>query len=136
VQPKLMSAYELQMGTCRAMARFYSVRHVLVLFLSNVTRNLPFLIGLLWREKGLRLQLPRVALLSLLPSRWPDLIGVLRNALSRDAWKRLQDVLVVPMLRLYGHKHVREWLRQSRSRAYIERLRQLVESQRQAAGAS
>jgi radical SAM superfamily enzyme YgiQ (UPF0313 family) len=136
VQPKLMSAYELQMGTCRAMAHFYSVRHVLRLFLSNVTRNLPFLIGLLWRERGLRLRLPRVALLSLLPSRWPDLVGVLQGALSHDAWQRLQDILAVPMLRLYGHRHVREWLRQSRSRAYITRLKQLVELRRQAAGAS
>jgi hypothetical protein len=131
-----MSAYELQMGTCRAMARFYSVRHVLSLFLSNVTRNLPFLIGLLWREKGLRLQLPRVAFLSLLPSRWPDVVGILRNALSRDSWRALQDILMVPMLRMYGHRHVRQWLQQSRSRAYMERLRQLVEPQRQAAGAS
>jgi radical SAM superfamily enzyme YgiQ (UPF0313 family) len=136
VQPKLMSPYELQMGTCRAMARFYSVRHVLRLFLSNVTRNLPFLIGLLWREKGLRLQLPRVAFLSLVPSRWPDLVGILRKALPQDSWKELQDILVVPMLRLYGYKHVREWLHQSRSKAYIRRLRQLVQPQRQPAGAS
>ena len=136
VQPKLMTAYELQMGTCRAMARFYSVRHVLRLFLSNVTRNLPFLIGLVWREQSLRIQLPRVAFLSLVPSRWPDLVGILREALSQDSWKQLQDILVVPMLRLYGHRHVREWLQQSRSRAYIKRLRQRVKPQRQPAGAS
>jgi radical SAM superfamily enzyme YgiQ (UPF0313 family) len=136
VQPKLMSAYDLQMGSCRAMARFYSVGHVLSLFLSNVTRNLPFLISLLWRERGLRLQLPRVAALSFLPSRWPDLLGTLRDALSQESWRQLQDILAVPMLRLYGYKHVREWLHQSRSKAYIERLRQLMEPQRQAAGAS
>jgi hypothetical protein len=131
-----MSAYELQMGTCRAMARFYSIRHVLRLFLANVTRNLPFLIGLMWRERRFRLQLPRLAFLSLLPSRWPDLVGILRDALSHESWKELQDILVVPMLRLYGHKHVREWLQQSRSKAYVRRLRQLVEPRRQAAGAS
>lgn len=136
VEPKLMSAYELQVGTCRAMARFYSVGHVLGLFLSNVTRNLPFLIGLLWRERGLRLQLPRVAVLTLLPSRWPDLLGTLRDALSKESWRRLQDILTVPMLRLYGHKHVRDWLQQSRSRAYVERLRRLMEPRRRAAGAS
>lgn len=136
VQPKRMSAYELQMGTCRAMARFYSVGHVLGLFLSNVTRNLPFLLGLVWRERGLRVQLPRVALLSLLPSRRPDLVGTLREALSRESWRRLQDILTVPMLRLYGYKHVREWLSQSSSRAYIERLRELVGPQRQPASAS
>jgi hypothetical protein len=97
---------------------------------------LPFLLGLVWRERGLRIQLPRVAFLSLLPSRWPDVVGILRDALSSDSWRELQDILVVPMLRLYGHKHVREWLRQSRSKAYLERLRQLVEPQRQAAGVS
>ncbi|MGD2104113.1 MAG: radical SAM protein [Anaerolineae bacterium] len=136
VQPKLMSAYELQMGTCRAMARFYSVGHVLNLFLSNVTRNLPFLISLVWRERGLRVQLPRVAVLSLLPSRWPDLLGTLREALSQESWRKLQDILAVPMLRLYGYKHVRDWLSQSSSQAYIDRLRQLVEPKRGAASAS
>ena len=44
--------------------------------------------------------------------------------------------LVVPLLRLYGHKQVRQCLHQSRSKAYIRRLRQLVEPQRQVAGAS
>lgn len=136
VEPKLMSAYDLQIGTCRAMARFYSVGHVLSLFLSNVTRNLPFLASLLWRERGLRVQLPRVAALSLLPSRWPDLLGTLRDALSQESWRRLQDILAVPMLRLYGYKHVRDWLQQSSSKAYVERLRQLMEPQQQAAGAS
>jgi radical SAM superfamily enzyme YgiQ (UPF0313 family) len=136
VQTKLMSAYELQMGTCRAMARFYSVRHVLRLFLANVTRNLPFLMGLLWRERGLRLQLPRLAVLSLVPSRRPDLVGVLRDVLSHDSWRGLQGILMGPLLRLYGHRHVREWLHQSRSKAYIRRLRQLVEPRRQATSAS
>jgi radical SAM superfamily enzyme YgiQ (UPF0313 family) len=135
VEPKLMSAYELQMGTCRAMARFYSVGHVLGLFLSNVTRNFPFLISLLWRERGLRLQLPRVAALSFLPDRWPDLLGTLRETLSQESWARLQDILAVPMLRLYGYKHVRDWLKQSRSKAYIDRLRRLVEPHRGTAGA-
>ncbi len=136
VEPKQMTAYELQMGVCRAMARFYSGKHVLTLFMSNVTRNLPFLMGLLWRERKLRMQLPRVAFLSLLPSRWPDLMGVLRDALSHESWKRLQDILAVPMLRLYGHKHIRDWLSQSTSQAYIRRLRQLVEPEQRAAGAS
>jgi len=135
VEPKRMSAYDLQMGTCRAMARFYSVGHVLGLFLSNVTRNFPFLVSLLWRERGLRLQLPRVAILSLIPERWPDLLGTLRETLSRESWVRLQDILAVPILRLYGYRHVRDWLKQSRSKAYIDRLRRLVEPHRGAAGA-
>ena len=135
VQPKLMSAYDLQMGACRAMAQFYSAGHVMNLFLSNVTTNLPFLISLLWRERGLRVQLPRVAALSLLPSRWPDLLGTLRDAVSQESWRRLQDILTVPMLRLYGYRHVRDWLNQSSSKAYIDRLRQRIDPQRGTAGA-
>ena len=135
VEPKLMSAYALQMGTCRSMARFYSVGHVMGLFLSNVTRNLPFFVSLLWRERGLRLQLPRIAVLSLVPDRWPDLLGMLRETLSHESWRRLQEILTVPMLRLYGYRHVREWLKQSRSQAYIDRLRELMEPQRRPAGA-
>jgi len=135
-QPALMSPYELQMGTYRAMARFYSVRYALRLIVSNVTRNLPFLLGLLWRERGLRLQLPRVALLSLLPTRRADVLDVLRGALSRESWKRLQDMLVVPVLRLYGRIHIRQWARQARSRAYVEHLRRLVKPRRRRAAST
>jgi len=126
IQPTLMSPYELQMGVYRAMARFYSARHALRLIASNVTRNLPFLLGLLWRERGLRVQLPRVALLSLLPSRRPDVPEILRGALSRESWKRLQDMLVVPLLRLYGRIHVRQWAQQARSQAYVKHLRRMM----------
>jgi len=108
---------------------------VMGLFLSNVTRNLPFFVSLLWRERGLRLQLPRIAVLSLVPDRWPDLLGMLRETLSHESWRRLQEILTVPMLRLYGYRHVREWLKQSRSQAYIDRLRELMEPQRRPAGA-
>lgn len=136
IQPKLMTAYELQMGTYRAMARFYSIRHALRLLLSNVTRNLPFLLGLLWRERRLRLQLPRVAFLSLIPSRWPDVLGILQDALPHKAWRRLRDVLEVPLLRLYGHRHVRQWVQQTRSQIYVRRLRQLTSPHHRAASAS
>ena len=122
-QPALMSPYELQMGTIRAMARFYSARRVLRLLVSSVARNLPFLLKLLWRERGLRLQLPRVALLSLIPTRRSEVLDIIRGALPRESWKRLQDMLVVPVLRLYGRSHIRQWTRQARSRAYVERLR-------------
>jgi hypothetical protein len=118
------------------MASFYSVRHTLRLILSNVTRNLPFLLGLLWRERKLRLQLPKVALLSLLPSRRPDVLDILQGALSSESWRRLHDMFVVPVLRMYGHNHIRQWARQAREQAYVERLRRLVGRRRQAAGAS
>lgn len=136
IQPALMSPYALQMGTYRAMARFYSARHALRLIALNVARNLPFLLGLLWRERKLRLQLPRVALLSLLPSRWPDVLDILQGALSRESWKRLQDMLMVPLLRLYGRGHIRQWAQQARSRAYLEQLRQRMKPRRKATSPS
>lgn len=132
-QPALMSPYELQMGVYRAMARFYSVRYALRLIVSNLTRNLPFLLGLLWHERRLRLQLPRVALLSLLPTRRSDVLDILRGALPRESWKRLQDMLVVPLLRLYGRSHIQQWAQQARSRAYVEHLRRLTGPRRRRA---
>jgi radical SAM superfamily enzyme YgiQ (UPF0313 family) len=129
IRPALMSPYELQMGAYQAMARFYSVRYALKLIASNVTRNLPFLLGLLWHEHRLRLQLPRVALLSLLPSRRSDVLDILQGALSRESWRRLHDMLAVPVLRLYGRVHIRQWARQAHSRAYVEYLRRLMKPQ-------
>jgi hypothetical protein len=98
-----------------------------------VSHNLPFLLGLLWRERGLRLQLPQIALLSLKPSQWPDLLGMLREAISYESWKRLYDVVSVPVLRLYGHRHVKQWMHQARSQNYIKKLRRLMQPQRQPA---
>jgi hypothetical protein len=71
-----------------------------------------------------------------MPSRWPDVLGVVKDALSRESWNQLQDILIVPMLRLYGYKHVRDWISQASSKAYIDRLRRLMEPKRGAAGAS
>jgi radical SAM superfamily enzyme YgiQ (UPF0313 family) len=136
IQPARMTPYELQMGTYMAMARFYSVRYALGLFISNLTRNLPFLLGLLWRERRLRLQLPRVAALSLLPSRRKEVLNILQRAMSQESWNRLCDIFVVPVLRLYGRFHVRRWALQERSRAYLDYLRRLVQPRRRAFSAS
>jgi radical SAM superfamily enzyme YgiQ (UPF0313 family) len=122
-QPAQMTPYELQMYTYQAMARFYSARHALGLMLGNMARNLPFLLTLLWRERRLHLQLPRVALMSLLPSRQPEVLNVLQQALSRESWERLTEMMVIPLTRLYGRFHVRQWLRQTRSRDYLGFLR-------------
>jgi radical SAM superfamily enzyme YgiQ (UPF0313 family) len=125
IQPARMTPYELQMGTVRTMTRFYSARRALGTLTVNVVRNVPFLLGLLWRERGLRLQLPRVALFSLLPSRRRELLDILKNALQRESMRRLEDMLLVPILRLYGWRHVREWLHQAKSKSYLEFLRRL-----------
>ncbi len=125
IRPALMSPYELQMGTIQAMARFYSVRRALRMLAANITRSFPFLITLLWRERTLRFRLPRVALLSLLPPRWPDVRRILREAVSSETWKRLQEMVMVPALRLYGWMHIRAWKRQARERTFLQALRRL-----------
>lgn len=128
IQPARMTPYELQMHTYQAMARFYSARHALGLMVGNVARNLPFLLTLLWREWRLHLQLPRVAFMSLLPSRRPEVLNVLQRALSHESWERLKEMLWIPLTRLYGRFHVRQWLRQARSRDYLGFLRRQATS--------
>ena len=133
IEPAQMTPYQLQKGAIETMMRFYSARRALWTLGKSLTRNLPFLLSLFWRERRFRLQLPRVAFLSLLPSRWPDVLGILKKALGRESWRRLQDVLEVPLLRLYGWHHVRQWLKQARSRTYLKSLRRMSLSQGQRA---
>jgi hypothetical protein len=125
-----MTPYELQMGTYMGMAQFYSARHSLRMLAANLTRNLPFLVSLLWRERRFRLRLPRLAAFTLIPSRRPDILKLLDETLSPASWRRLQRILLVPALRLYARNHIRQWARQAHSRAYLEFLRRLTPSQR------
>jgi hypothetical protein len=125
-----MTPYELQMGTYKAMARFYSARRSLPMLAANLMRNLPFLASLLWRERGLRLHLPRIALMSLIPSRRPDILNTLSESLSPANWQRVQNILMIPALRLYARAHIRRWAQQARSRAYLEFLQRLTPRRR------
>lgn len=125
IQPARMTPYELQVGTYKAMAQFYSARHSLRLLAASLTRNLPFLLGLFLREKKLRVRLPHLAWMSLVPSRRLDILKLLGETLSPANWQRVQDILMLPVLRLYALRHIRQWARQARSRAYIEFLRHL-----------
>lgn len=125
-QPAKMTPYELQLAAYRGMARFYSSRRALRQIVANVARNLPFLLTLACRERRLRLQLPRIALLSLLPSRWSELGAAFMQALSRESRERLTAMFAVPALRLYAHRHIRQWAHQAHSLAYLEFLRRLM----------
>lgn len=136
IRPVLMSPYELQMGTVWAMTRFYSARRALGMITANAIRNLPFLISLLWQERRLRLQLPRIAAFSLIPSRWPQILNILKGVLRRESWGRLEAMLRIPLLRLYGRRHIREWMHQARSRAYLASLRRLGQPRHRAASPS
>ena len=62
-----------------------------------------------------------------------DVLDILQAALSQESWKRLRDLLTVPLLRLYGRVHIRQWAQQARTKAYIDRLRGLISSRRRPA---
>jgi hypothetical protein len=126
IQPAHMSPYELQLNAYKAMARFYSARRAWRMIGSKVIGNLPFLLGLAWRETRLSRQLPRIALLSLIPSRRPDILRILRQTLSHKSLERLEGMFLVPAMRLHAHQHIRRWAQQAHSRAHMEFLRRLM----------
>jgi radical SAM superfamily enzyme YgiQ (UPF0313 family) len=125
MRPARMTPYELQIGTYKALARFYSARRSLLLLAVTVARNVPFLAGLVVGEKQFRLRLPRIALMSLVPARRRDVMRLLGGTLSPASWRRVQGMLMVPVLRLYGLRHIRQWARQGSSHAHLEFLRGL-----------
>jgi radical SAM superfamily enzyme YgiQ (UPF0313 family) len=116
IQPAKMTPYQLQVGTLNAMARFYLARHSIPLLIANVIRNLPFLIGLPIRHPNLFWSL-------LARRRRDDVAAVFRRFLSRRNWQRVVDVLLVPALRLYARRHIRQWLRQPSLIAHLEFLK-------------
>jgi radical SAM superfamily enzyme YgiQ (UPF0313 family) len=126
IQPAKMTPYELQLAAYQAMARFYSSQRAVGQIVRNVARNLPFLLTLAWRERRLRMKLPRIALASLIPARWPEALSTLMEAISRESRDRLSAIFAVPALRLYAHRHVQQWHNQARSRAYLDFLRRLT----------
>jgi hypothetical protein len=126
IQPAKMTPYELQLAAYQAMARFYSSQRAVGQIVRNVARNLPFLLTLAWRERPLRMKLPRIALASLIPARWPEALSTLMEAISRESRDRLSAIFAVPALRLYAHRHVQQWHNQARSRAYLDFLRRLT----------
>ncbi|HID61241.1 MAG TPA: radical SAM protein [Anaerolineae bacterium] len=125
VRPPRMSPYELQIETYRAMARFYSPRQIVRLAIGGVIRNIPFLMGLLWREWRLSVQLPRLAFFSMLPGKRTEVINILRRTLSRRNRELLQRKFMVPLLRQYGHHQIVRWAQQARSQAYVAWLKRL-----------
>jgi len=122
IQPARMTPYELQVSVYKSMAQFYSARLSYRMLVANLARNLPFLAGLLWRERKLGLRLPRIAMMFLLPQQRPDMVRVLSETLAPVNWKRLQKLLMVPMLRFQVREHIGKWARQAHSRAYVRFL--------------
>ncbi len=125
IQPRHLTPYELQVETMRGMLRFYAPRRAWGMLLGNLARELPFLLRLLLRERRVQITLPKVALLSFMPRRWPQIPEVLQSALDRASWRRLREALVIPLFRRYAYRHTRAGLRQPQNRRYFAWLRSL-----------
>jgi hypothetical protein len=78
----------------------------------------------------MRIALPRVALMSLVPARWLEIPGELQQALDWLNWLRLRAVFIVPMFRRYAYHHTRQGMHMPRNRSYIAWLRSLTRSRR------
>jgi radical SAM superfamily enzyme YgiQ (UPF0313 family) len=129
-QPAHMTPYELQVQTFKAMLRFYAPKRAFGMLLRNLGHELPFLMKLFFRERNVRIALPRIALMSLRPKKWPDIPAALQGAMDRASWRRLRDVFIVPLFRGYAYNHVKEGLRQLENQRYIAWLRSLARPRR------
>ncbi|MBN1119613.1 MAG: cobalamin-dependent protein [Anaerolineae bacterium] len=134
IEPANMTPYELQMESFKAMLNFYAPRRAWKMLAGNVIRELPFLIGLFFKERKLRLALPKIAWMSLSPKNWLKIPKVLSDALDIKHWLRLRDVFLVPFFRRYAFQHTREGLFQPQNQKYIAWLRKLAQGRRQAGG--
>jgi anaerobic magnesium-protoporphyrin IX monomethyl ester cyclase len=115
IRPAKMTPYELQVGTYKAMARFYMARHSVPLLIGKVIRNLPFFSGLVLRYPSL---VPRI----LLRRKSENLVSVINRLLSRNVRHRLADILLVPALRLYARRHIGKWVRRPGLQRYLKWL--------------
>jgi hypothetical protein len=125
IQPAQMTPYELQMASVKGMLRFYAPRRAWRLLLANLRRELPFLIRLFLRDHKLRITLPRIALLSLRPNKWPDIPVLLQQAMDLANWRRLRSVFIIPLFRRYAYTHTRQGFNQPQNRRYTVWLREI-----------
>jgi hypothetical protein len=122
-----MTPYELQVESMKGMLRFYAPRRAWRLLLANLRRELPFLAKLFFRDHQLRITLPKVALMSLLPKKWPDIPPVLQRGMDMANWQRLRRVFIIPLFRRYAYLHTRQGLNQASNRRYVAWLRTLTQ---------
>ena len=123
IAPARMSPYDLQKGTMRAMARFYSARRSWRMLSAGVLRNLPSLARLLASEWKFDLHLPQAVALALSPAEAQQESPVLYGRHSRKgARRRVEEMFWLPAARLYARNQIRRWARQPRSRAYLREI--------------
>jgi len=125
IHPARMSPYELQIETYRAMMRFYSHWQVIRVLSTNLIHHARTLIGVMLRERRFSLQLPRLAVLSLVPRRRREILDIVRTTLSERGQRILEQVFANAFLRKYGHDQLVRWAKQAHSKAYVEWTRRL-----------
>ncbi len=130
IQPAQMTPYALQMASFQAMLRFYAPRRAWGMLLRNIRRELPFLAKLFLRERKVRIVLPRIAWMSLSPSRWLAIPSIFQKVLDPARWQRLRNVFIVPAFRSYAYLHTKQGLNQPKNRRYIAWLRSLTQPRR------
>lgn len=127
IEPKNMSPYELQMAAFQGMLRFYAPRRAFRLLLRNIRHELPFLIGLFFRERKVRIAIPKVALMALIPKLRLNIPTVLQKAIDDSRkWMRLRSVFIIPMFRRYAYHHTRQGLHLLENQKHIAWLRTLT----------
>ncbi len=122
IQPAQMSPYDLQMEALQAMLRFYSPRRAWSMLFRNVRRDLPFLLKLFLRERGLHIKLPHIAWMSLHPSQWLKAAAALQKAMDQTKWRQLRSIFIVPAFRSYAYTHIKEALKQPEIQMHISML--------------
>ncbi len=126
MQPAKMTPYELQMEAYKANMRFYSNWQFAKLLIINALKSLPYLAWLAIREYKLSLQLPRIALLSLIPGKRGQVLNILQEKLSQHGREFLERKFAGAALRKVGHDLVQKWAHQAYSTAHIARLKSIL----------
>lgn len=129
IQPAKMSPYELQMEVYKVMMKFYSNWQFFKLLASISFKNLPYLLILALREYKFSLQLPRIAILSIIPKKRSQAGRILQETLSSRSLDFLKNKFAVPALRKYGHDHLKKWMDQAYSMAYLEQIKDVLPAQ-------
>jgi radical SAM superfamily enzyme YgiQ (UPF0313 family) len=129
IQPAQMTPYELQVASLQGMLRFYAPRRAWWVLFGNILHELPFLVRLFFRERNIRVALPRITLLSLRPSKWLKIPEVLQQELDKMTWLRLRSVFLIPMYRAYAYLHTKQGIRQPINKRYFAWLRSLARQQ-------
>jgi radical SAM superfamily enzyme YgiQ (UPF0313 family) len=124
IEPKNMTPYELQMASFQAMLRFYAPRRAFKLLTRNIRHELPFLIDLFFRERKIRIAIPKVALMALIPKLRLKIPTVLQKAIDDSRkWMRLRSVFIIPMFRQYAYHHTKAGLHLLENQKHIAWLR-------------